>query len=70
MKNTVREILGDLPSQTFLSRIDDVLDNGCSDKESLTKACARVRSMVDLFIGTDEARVIASRCREVLEKLN
>jgi hypothetical protein len=69
LKNAIREILGDKPSKLFLGRVDTALDEGASDKESLRKACERVEKMVNLFIGSDEARVIGTRCAEILRKL-
>ena len=69
IKAAVREILGDVASQIFLGRVDRALDEGLKDRESLSQACTRVEKMVNLFIGVNEAKVIASRCREIIGKL-
>jgi hypothetical protein len=69
LKNAIRGILGDTPSKLFLSRVDKTLDEGAADKDSLVKACEKVEKMVNLFIGVDEAKVIGSRCGEILRKL-
>jgi hypothetical protein len=69
LKNAIREILGEAPSQMFLSRVDKTLDEGAADKVSLVQACGKVEKMVHLFIGVDEAKVIGSRCGEILRKL-
>lgn len=69
IKSMVREILGDMPSKMFLARVDAAIDEGASDKESLAKACARVENITNLFIGVNEAKVIGSRCKEILGKM-
>jgi len=69
IKKTIHSILGDKASDIFLGRVAKVLDDGAKDKATLTEACARIEKMVNLFIGTDEAKVIGSRCKEILNKL-
>ena len=68
LKKAVRGVLGDVPSQIFLGRVDKAIDEGKGDLESLQKACERVENMVRLFIGVEESKVIGKRCREVLAK--
>lgn len=68
IKRAVREILGEVASQIFLARIDKTLDEGGKDRASLELACTRIEKTVNLFIGSDEAKVIAKRCREIIER--
>jgi len=66
LKLAIRQILGDVASQIFLSRMDKTFDEAGNDKAALSAACARVEKMANLFIGVDEAKVIAKRCKEIL----
>ncbi len=68
LKKAVRGVLGDVPSQIFLGRVDKAIDDGSTDLESLKQACDKVENMVRLFIGVEESKVIGKRCREVLAK--
>jgi len=65
LKAMVHEVLGGRSSQIFLSRVDKTIDEA-TDADSLAKACEKVAHMVDLFIGANEAKVISTRCREIL----
>ena len=67
IKVAVREILGDLPSQMFLCRIDKTLDDAATDNQSLSAACKKIESMVKLFIGIEEARDLNKRAGEILQ---
>jgi len=66
LKSAVREILGELPSQMFLCRIDKTLDEGLYDRQTLHKSCAKVENMVKLFIGVDEAKEIRRQYSDIL----
>jgi hypothetical protein len=68
LKSTVRSVLGDVPSQIFLGRVDKVIDEGMSDIESLRNASVKVENLVKLFIGVEESKVIGRRFREVLDR--
>ena len=68
LKRTVRAVLGDVPSQIFLGRVDKAIDEGAADLDSLRNACAKVENMVRLFIGVEESKVLGKRCREVLDR--
>lgn len=68
LKLAIRQILGDVASQIFLARMDKTFDEAGSDKAALAAACLRVEKMANLFIGAEESKVIAKRCREILEK--
>ena len=70
LKSKVREILGDIPSKIFLSRLDKTLDEGSTDKESLLSAAARVERMVSLFISTSLAEKVGCCCKETIEELH
>jgi len=66
IKQVTREILGALPSQMFLGRIDKALDECAYDREKLCIACRKVEGMVRLFIGVEEARELGVRYGEIL----
>ena len=65
LKKDIREILGDLPSNIFLSRIDKAIDDAGADPEALKKAAERIAGMVKLFIGLPQAERIRARCGEI-----
>ncbi|MHB8174570.1 MAG: hypothetical protein ACYDFU_08960 [Nitrospirota bacterium] len=69
LKKDIREILGDLPSDIFLSRIDKAIDAADADPEKLKKAADRVAGMVRLFIGLAQAEQIRARCQEIFTGL-
>jgi hypothetical protein len=66
LKLAVREILGDVPSAMFISRVEKTLDDGAGDMESLISACSKMERSVRLFINADLASVLDKRCMEIL----
>ncbi len=69
LKKDIREILGDLPSSIFLSRIDKAIDDAGTDPAALEKAAERVAGMVKLFIGITQAEKIRARSGEIFKGL-
>lgn len=68
IKTAVHQILGDVASEILLARLDKALDEGGGDKAALAVACGRIEKLVNLFIGTEESKVIGKRCKEILDK--
>ncbi len=69
LKKDIRNILGDMPSSIFLSRIDKAIDDAGADPAALRKAAERVEGMVKLFIGIPQAEKIRARFGEVFKGL-
>ncbi len=67
LKNAVRDTLGAMPSDIFLSRINRTIDSGLADKESLSLAACKVEKMVRLFLGIKEADKVKCLCEEILQ---
>jgi hypothetical protein len=65
IKASVREILGDAPSELFLARVDRTLDEGMP--YAMEDAAAKVVKMVRLFIDEQKAEELRRRCREILQ---
>ena len=65
LKSTVRETLGDLPSDLFLNRVDRRFDEAEKDGDSLEGVCDKVTNMVNLFIGTEESRALDEKFKDL-----
>jgi hypothetical protein len=68
IKTAIHQILGDVASEILMARLDKAVEEGSGDKEALAAACGKIEKLVNLFIGTEEARVIGKGCKEILEK--
>jgi hypothetical protein len=68
LKAIARAVLGNTASAVLLGRVDRTLEAGAASAEALSQACARVEKMVALFIGAPQARDIAQRFRECLDR--
>jgi len=68
LKSTIRETLGDLPSDLFLNRVDRRLDEAEKNGISLDGVCDRITNMVNLFIGTEESRALDEKFKELLSR--
>ena len=65
LQKDIRDILGDLPSNIFLSRIDKAIDDAGADPAALLRAAERIAGMVKLFIGLPQAERIRARLKEI-----
>lgn len=67
IKTAIHQILGTVASDILMARLDKAIEEGAGSKDALTAACVKIEKLVNLFIGTEEAKVIGKRCKEILE---
>lgn len=68
LKGIVQDVLGDIASEILLGKVNAALDEGSATNEGLILACTRIEKMVNLFLGTDKAKIIGQRFREALTR--
>ena len=66
LKEKVRESLGDVPSSIFLARVDKTFDEADGSPESLEAACQKIKKMVALFIGKEEANQVGQILEDMM----
>jgi hypothetical protein len=69
ISKVVETMLGGRASPVLLARIRATLEDGMSDSEAFEKAVARVRTIVELFVGDDEASEVAERAQTIVDKV-
>jgi hypothetical protein len=66
LKQIVHEILGGIASNLLLNNVCALLDEDHKDSDSLKQACNKIEKMVNLFIGSDKAQLLATRFGKAL----
>jgi len=66
LKEKVHESLGDVPSAIFFARVDKTFDDSDGSRESLEEACAKIKKMVALFIGKEEANQVGQLLEDIM----
>ena len=68
IKELARSILEDKGSQFLLDRVEKMIEAAGENHSDLVQAVKRVEKIVKLFVGADEANLIAERAMSILEK--
>jgi len=68
VRKVVHEVLAGRASNSFMGRIDGILEEWAADKLTAAQACDKVRKAVNLFLGEDLAKDIGSRCAPIVMK--
>lgn len=61
--DTVRQVLGEAPSEIFLQRVEKTLTSAGSNPQERSAACRRVVNLVKLFIDEKKAVALEQRLR-------
>jgi hypothetical protein len=66
VRKVVHEVLSGRASNSFLGRVDAILEEWSAGKLAAAEACEKVRKIVALFLGEDLAKEIGNRCAPVV----
>jgi hypothetical protein len=62
-------ILGGQASPILMSRIQATLEHGMSDLEALQRAVERVKKIIELFVGANEASNVTQHAQTIVDKV-